>query len=194
LRQFLDIGSGLPTVDNTHEVAQRAAGDCRILYVDNDPLVLMHAQALLTSTPEGRCDYLDADLGAPSRILGAAGRTLDFSRPIGIILLGVLGHIGDDGEAQMIVRQLLAGVPSGSYLALCDSLATGKGHIEASKRYEKTGAVPYKLRSPEQVAAYFAGLALVEPGLVPPARWRPELSPDPPVAVETALAAIGRKP
>ena len=193
IRQFLDIGTGLPTVDNTHEVAQRLAPDSRIVYVDNDPLVLTHARALLTSTPQGACAYIHADLHQPLGILSSAAATLDFSQPVAIILLGVLGHIADDDEVQAIMRQLLAGVPTGSYLALGDSVAVGEGHIRASKRYEETGAVPYRLRQPEQIAACFERLVLVEPGLVLPARWRPELSQAELVSVETALAGIGRK-
>src|SRR5579859_4907939 len=193
IRQFLDIGTGLPLVGNTHEVAQRLAPDSRIVYVDNDPLVLTHARALLTSTPQGACAYIHADLHQPLGILSSAAATLDFSQPVAIILLGVLGHIADDDEVQAIMRQLLAGVPTGSYLALGDSVAVGEGHIRASKRYEETGAVPYRLRQPEQIAACFERLVLVEPGLVLPARWRPELSQAELVSVETALAGIGRK-
>jgi O-methyltransferase involved in polyketide biosynthesis len=194
IRQFLDIGTGLPTVDNTHEVAQRVAPDCRIVYVDNDPLVLAHARALLTSTPEGACDYIDADMHRPGTILRAAARTLDFRRPVAVIMLGVLGHVSDDGQAQAIVRQVLAAVPSGSYLVLADSINEGDRHIEAGRQYSKTGAVPYQLRTPAQVAAFFEGLDLVEPGLVPVSQWRPEPSPFPSVEVKTTLAAIGRKP
>jgi hypothetical protein len=126
-------------------------------------------------------------------ILSSAAATLDFSQPVAIMLLGVLGHITDDDEVQEVIRQLLAGVPTGSYLALADSVAVGKDHILASEKYAETGAVPYRLRQPEQIAACFERLALVEPGLVPPARWRPELSQDELVSVETALAGIGRK-
>ena len=194
IRQFLDIGTGLPTVDNTHEVAQRAAPESRIVYVDNDPLVLAHARALLTSTPEGECDYIDADMNHPGAILRAAARTLDFRQPAAVIMLGVLGHVSDDERARSIVARVLAGVPSGSYLVLADSINEGDRHIEAGRQYSQTGAVPYHLRTPAQIAAFFAGLDLVEPGLVPVSQWRPEPSPFPSVEVRTALAAIGRKP
>src|SRR5262249_37758079 len=100
IRQFLDVGTGLPTVDNTHEVAQRVAPECKIVYVDNDPLVLVHARALLTSTPEGVCDYIDADLHQPATILTGARRILDFSQPIALMMLGIVGHITDDDEAR----------------------------------------------------------------------------------------------
>ncbi|MFD7712622.1 SAM-dependent methyltransferase, partial [Streptomyces sp. NPDC059786] len=113
IRQFLDIGTGLPTYDNTHQVAQRVAPESRIVYVDNDPLVLRHAQALLTSTPEGVTDYIDADLHEPEKIIEAAARILDFGRPVALMLMGILGHIQDYGEAVSIVRRLQAALPSG---------------------------------------------------------------------------------
>jgi hypothetical protein len=118
IRQFLDIGTGLPTVDNTHEVAQQVAPDARIVYVDNDPLVLVHAWALLTSAAVGATDYIDADMREPGRILREAARTLDFSRPVAIMLLGIMHFIGDDEELQRIIDRLLAAVPSGSYVAV----------------------------------------------------------------------------
>src|SRR6266700_6231428 len=118
IRQFLDIGTGLPTVDNTHEVAQRVAPDSRIVYVDNDPLVLVHARALLTSTPQGVTAYVDADLREPKEVLEAAARTLDFTAPVAITLLGILHCISDTEEAYQVVTRLLDAVPSGSYLAL----------------------------------------------------------------------------
>jgi hypothetical protein len=118
IRQFLDVGTGLPTVDNTHELAQRAAPASRIVYVDNDPLVLAHARALLTSTPEGVTDYIDADMRDPGAVLARAASTLDLGQPVGLMIMGVMGHIPDDDEAQSIVQRLLAGLPSGSYLAL----------------------------------------------------------------------------
>ena len=119
VRQFLDIGTGMPSADNTHEVAQRVAPDARVVLVDNDPVVLAHARALLTST-QGVTAYVDADLHEPDKILAAASRTLDLRRPVGLMLLGVLGHIGDDDEARAIVKRLLEALPSGSYLTVCD--------------------------------------------------------------------------
>jgi hypothetical protein len=193
VRQFLDIGTGLPTVDNTHEVAQRVAPECRIVYVDNDPLVLAHAPALLTSTSQGACDYIDADMRDPRAILEAAAATLDPVRPIGVILLGVLGHVADDEQAFSIVRGVLDGVPPGSYLVLADSINAGERHIEAGREYSRTGAVPYHLRTPAQIAGFFDGLEMVDPGVVPVSRWRPEPSPFPCVEVETTLAGVGRK-
>ena len=115
IRQFLDVGTGLPTVDNTHELAQRAAPASRIVYVNNDPLVLAHARALLTSTPEVVTDYINADMRDPGAVLAQAGGRLDLGRPVGLMVMGVMGHIPDDDEAQSIVRRLLAGLPSGSF-------------------------------------------------------------------------------
>src|SRR4051794_27484055 len=123
IRQFLDIGTGLPTVDNTHEVAQRVAPDSRIVYVDNDPLVLAHAHALLTSTPEGACAYIDADVRDPDRILAQAEATLDFSRPVALMMLGILGNVADYEQAQAIVKRLVDAVPSGCYLVVNDGSA-----------------------------------------------------------------------
>jgi hypothetical protein len=192
IRQFLDVGTGLPTVDNTHEVAQRVAPECRVVYVDNDPLVLVHARALLTSSAEGVCDYIDADMRDPEAILTAAARTLDLTRPVALLLMGVMGHISDHDEARSIVAGLLGGLPVGSYLALADSISSGQGHREAGEKYAQTGAVAYQLRSPEQIKGFFAGLTLVDPGVVPLPEWRPDPSPFPPTRVET-LGGVGRK-
>jgi S-adenosyl methyltransferase len=194
IRQFLDIGTGLPTVDNTHEIAQRVAPDCRIVYADNDPLVLAHARALLTSTPEGATDYIHADLRDPATILDAASATLDFGRPVGLILIGVVGHIPSDGEARSVIVRLLDAVPSGSYLALADSINVGDAHQEAARRYNEGGPVGYHLRSHDRIAGFFDGLDLVEPGLVPVPGWRPEPSPFEAANLGTTLGAVGRKP
>jgi hypothetical protein len=195
VRQFLDIGTGLPTFNNTHQVAQRVAPDSRIVYVDNDPLVLVHAQALLTSSPEGVCDYIDADLRNPAAILSKAARTLDFSQPVGLMLMQVLGHISDDDDAHAIVRQLVDGLPSGSYLVVSDGTNVGSEELDAAlQRYSDTGAVPYRIRGPRQLARLYDGLELLEPGIVPCLKWRPEAdSAFPPAEIET-LGAIGRKP
>ncbi|MGW0825414.1 SAM-dependent methyltransferase [Streptomyces sp. NPDC002845] len=174
IRQFLDIGTGLPTYDNTHQVAQKVAPESRIVYVDNDPLVLRHAQALLTSTPEGVTDYVDADLHDPDTILEAVGKILDFSRPVGLMLMGILGHIQDYEEAKSIVRRLQAALPSGSYFVHYDSTDTDQELKRAQDGYDDTGAIPYVLRSPEQLAAYYEGLELLEPGIVSCPLWRPE--------------------
>ena len=186
IRQFLDVGTGLPTVDNTHEVAQRVAPESRIVYVDNDPLVLVHARALLTSRPEGACTYIDADIRDPDAILGAAAGTLDFSQPVALMLLGILGHVADDDKAQSIVHRLTGALPPGSYVTLSDGANTSKAREQAHQRYAQTGAVPYQLRSPEQISGFFHGLELLEPGVVPVSQWRPDPSPfGPPQPVDT---------
>jgi len=192
IRQFLDIGTGLPTANNTHEVAQRVAPEARIVYVDNDPVVLVHARALLTSTPEGVTDYVDADLRDPDKILEAAAATLDLTQPVALMLMGILGHITDYEEARSIVRRLLGGLPSGSYLVLYDGTDTDKAGVEAQEGYNRSGAVPYILRSPEQIAGFFDGLELVEPGVVPCPQWRPDPA-DLPTEV-AAVGGVGRKP
>src|SRR5262249_34945665 len=122
IRQFLDIGTGLPTANNTHQVAQAVAPESRIVYVDNDPLVLVHARALLTSTPEGVCDYIDADVRDPDKILAGAAQTLDFTRPVALMMLGILGQIPDSDHPQAIINRLLAAVSADSYLAISDGI------------------------------------------------------------------------
>jgi len=190
MRQFLDIGTGLPTADNTHEVAQRVAPESRIVYVDNDPLVLAHARALLTSTPEGACEYLDADLRDPAKILDAAKGLLDFTQPIALMLMGIMGHFTDE-EAYPIVSRLLDGLPSGSYFALYDGADTNEAFNEAQRGYNESGAVPYYLRSPEQFARFFEGLDLVPPGVAPVRDWRPD--PDSPPVEIYSYSGVGRK-
>jgi hypothetical protein len=191
IRQFLDIGTGLPTANNTHEVAQRVAPQSRIVYVDNDPLVLAHARALLASSPEGACEYLDADIRDPAAILAAAAAFLDFSQPVALMLMGIMGHFTDD-EAYPIVSRLIAGLPSGSYFALYDGASTNEAFNQAQQGYNDSGAVPYHLRSPEQFTRYFEGLELVEPGVVPVPHWRPGPGAE---AVEIySYCGVGRKP
>jgi hypothetical protein len=191
MRQFLDIGTGLPTASNTHEVAQAVAPDSKIVYVDNDPLVLAHARALLTSNPLGACEYLDADIRNPAVILDAAARLLDFTQPVALMLMGIMGHFTDD-EAYPIVRRLLAGLPSGSYFALYDGASTSEAFNRAQQDYNDSGAVPYYLRSPAQFDRFFEGLELVEPGVVPVPHWRPEPGAEP---VEIySYCGVGRKP
>jgi SAM-dependent methyltransferase len=194
IRQFLDVGTGLPTVDNTHEVAQRFAPDARVVYVDNDPLVLTHAHALLTGTSEGATDYVEADMRDPGRIIEAAGRTLDLERPVALTLMGVLGHITDDDEAQTIVRELMAGLAPGSHLAIADGANTVPPELDtAQRRYDEGGSVPYKLRDHEQVSRFFTGLEILEPGLVPTPQWRPEVSEPGRLPEVQPLGGIGRK-
>ncbi|TMR27568.1 SAM-dependent methyltransferase [Actinomadura geliboluensis] len=194
VRQFIDIGTGLPTVDNTHEVAQRAAPESRIVYVDNDPLVLEHARSLLTSTPEGHTAYIHADLREPEGILEGAAETLDFSRPVAFTLMGILEFVPDDEQAYAIVRRLLSAVPSGSYFAMYDG--TNVVHGEASDRivdvWNASGNAQLVLRTPEQIAGFFEGLEIEEPGIVPVTHWRPD-TPGEPEPVD-AYGGVGRKP
>ncbi len=195
IRQFLDIGTGLPTFDNTHQVAQRVAPESRIVYVDNDPLVLAHARALLTSSPEGACDYIHADLREPAAIISAAAHNLDFSRPVALMLMQILGHITDDGEAYAIVGQLVAALPPGSYLVISDGTNVGSEDLDAAlRRYSETGAVPYRIRGPQQITRFFHNLELLEPGVVPCLQWRPEVTSVFPTPEVETLGAIGRKP
>jgi hypothetical protein len=194
IRQFLDVGTGLPAVDNTHEVAQRTAPESRIVHVDNDPLVLAHARVLLTSTPEGATSYIDADLHDPDRILELAARTLDLSKPTAVILMQISGHIADYAEARSIVDRLMAALPSGSYLAFNDSVNTNKLNNEATRRYNESGAVPYHLGAPEELAGFFDGLELVGPGLVPITHWRPDAASFGVPDEVDALGGVGRKP
>jgi hypothetical protein len=174
VRQFLDIGSGLPSADNTHQIAQRAAPTCRVVYVDNDPLVYGHARALLTSDPQGVTAYLLADLRDPARILAAAAQTLDLTQPVAVVLLGILGHIGSDEEAASVVKVVLDGLAPGSYLVVSDGVNTDQAGNEAQDRYNQQSPVPYHLRSPARLAAFFDGLRLVEPGVVSCPQWHPE--------------------
>jgi hypothetical protein len=188
IRQFLDIGTGLPTANNTHQVAQAVAPESRVVYVDNDPIVLVHARALLTSTPEGSTAYLDADLRDPDKILQ------DFTQPIGIMLMGILGHIADDDEAQSIVERLLGGVRSGSYLTMNDGTDTSEEVVEAARIWNQSANPTYHLRSPDRIARFFDGLELVEPGVVSPPRWRPEPSSSGLPAEIDSACGVGRKP
>jgi hypothetical protein len=196
IRQFLDVGTGLPTADNTHQVAQRVAPEARIVYVDNDPMVLAHARALLSSTPEGATAYVDADLRDPDKILAEAAVTLDFSKPIALILSGVLGHVVNIDQARSIVRSLMGPLPSGSYLSLNDGTSViGKEQLEqATQDYNESGAIPYVQRTPAEIASFFDGLELVEPGVVSCPRWRPDPAPGDPPAELDAFGGVGKKP
>jgi len=193
IRQFLDVGTGLPTANNTHEVAQATAPASRIVYVDNDPMVLVHARALLTSTPEGATDYIDADLRDPERILGEAALTIDFGQPVAVMLLGIMNFVVDDDEAHAIVRRIMAAVPSGSYLVI--SHPTMEVNPEAVERamqmWNSSGAAPITARSPQGIAAFFEGLDLLDPGIVTCSRWRPNGNDTTPCS---EYCGVGRKP
>jgi hypothetical protein len=195
VRQFLDIGTGIPTLDNTHEVAQSLAPQSRIVYVDNDPVVLAHARALLTSTPEGATDYLEADLRETGPILAGAAQTLDFSRPVAIMLLAVMQLLGDKDEPYRVVADLLAAVPSGSYLALSHPTSdVQQDRVTAMvERLNDLVAEKVTTRDREQVARFFAGLEPVDPGLVNVSEWRPDAAT--PAEGPAALwVCVARKP
>jgi hypothetical protein len=192
VRQFLDIGTGLPTADNTHEVAQRIAPGSRVVYVDNDPLVLSHARALLTSSPEGVTDYVDADVHEIGTVLAGARRTLDFEQPIAVMMLGILNFVLDDGEAGQIVSELVASVPSGSYVAITHPTVElgGEMNVEAMEFYNKRARPRIRARDRAQIAAFVDGLDLVEPGLISAPQWHPDGA-----AAEVPLwAVVARKP
>jgi hypothetical protein len=195
IRQFLDIGTGLPSSNNTHEVAQKAAPESRIVYVDNDPIVLSHAQALLTGTREGACAYVDADLRDVATILKGAAATLDFSRPVAVSLIMILQFIPDEDDPWQIVRALMDAVPPGSSLTVAHpasdvDLGLGPAFRQLNQRM---GPVQVVARSHEQVSRFFDGLDLIDPGLIQLDRWRPGPGADTsrPLA---AYGALARKP
>jgi hypothetical protein len=194
IRQFLDVGTGLPTADNTHEVAQATAPDTRIVYVDNDPLVLAQARALLTSTPEGATDYVDADLRDPGTILREAARTLDLSRPVALMLMGILGHVESDDEAKLIIKSFMDRLPSGSYLAMYDGSDTSPAVTEAVRIWNLSANPKYHLRSPERISSLFEGFDIVEPGVVSVTRWKPDAGTETLPDEIDQFSAVGRKP
>lgn len=194
IRQFLDIGTGLPTMQNTHEVAQAIAPDAKILYVDNDPLVLAQARTLLgNSAPEGVAAYTHADYHDPDTIISDAAGVLDLDEPVAVMFMGVLGYATDFEEMRSIVTRVMAAVPSGSHLALWDGTNTGDAVVEGSAKLTQSGALPYVLRTPGQLGQCFEGLEPVDPGLVPITQWRPNLEAGEPGAVD-AHGAVARKP
>jgi trans-aconitate methyltransferase len=174
IRQFLDIGTGIPTAGNTHEVAQRAAPDSRVVYIDNDPIVLSHARALLTSKPEGACAYIDADLRDPDKILASAADTLDFTKPVAVMLLAVL-QFAPDSEAGAIVGRLMEACAPGSFAAISHPASDidAEPHGEMVRRMNESLPEKATLRDRAGVARLFAGLDLVEPGVVRVPEWRP---------------------
>ncbi|MFT2018751.1 SAM-dependent methyltransferase [Streptomyces sp. 796.1] len=182
IRQFLDIGTGIPTEPNLHEVVQETAPDARVVYVDNDPIVLTHAQALLVSKPQGRTAYIDADMRDPAAILAApeVADTLDLSKPVGLMIIGIVHFLVDEDDAIGIVRRLLDPLPSGSFLAMtigtADFAPAEVGKV--ASEYERRG-MPMRLRTRPEAEAFFAGLDLVEPGITQVHHWKPDASTDP---------------
>jgi O-methyltransferase involved in polyketide biosynthesis len=186
IRQFLDVGTGLPTQQNVHQIAQSIAPDSRVLYVDNDPVVLVHAQALLTSGPEGRTEYIEADLRDPAKILEAARRTLDLDRPVALVLAAVL-HFIEDEAAYPIVEQLLAALAPGSFLVLSNvsSDLNPERVGQVTKAFKERGFAMVR-RSHAQVERFVTdnGLEMLDPGVAPVHRWRPEQVVDLPEAAD----------
>jgi hypothetical protein len=193
IRQFLDIGTGLPTADNTHEVAQRIAPESRIVYVDNDPIVLAHARALLDSTPEGATDYIEADARDPETILREAARTLDFSQPVAVMMLALLHFIPDDDHPGEIISRVMGATVPGSYLTIsCATrdICTARITKAAGEFNAQRVAAQFIARSRPEIAGFLDGLDLVEPGLVPVTQWRAS-APDGQVP---GYGAVARKP
>jgi hypothetical protein len=197
IRQFLDVGTGLPTANNTHQVAQATAPECRIVYVDNDPMVLAHARALLTSTPEGVTHYVDADLRDPDTVLREAVLTLDFTQPIALMVMGTIDHVMDNDEAYAIVNHLLNPLAPGSYLVLYDPTTDGvhgKEMFEACRLWnESGGSPPVAVRSSQEIAQFFDGLEVIEPGVVSVSLWRPDFNQVRVPAEVNTFGGVGRK-
>ena len=194
IRQILDIGSGLPTADNTHQVAQAIAPDTRVVYVDNDPLVLVHARGLLTGTPEGATEYLEADLNDPAAILAAARRTLDFTQPVAVTLLGILHFLRDDDAARQVVAELVDALPPGSYLAVahgCHDINREAADAIVAF-WNENGTPKIKYRSSAEITTFFDGLELLAPGVVSCSRWRP--GPGDPDIDVNQYCGVARKP
>jgi S-adenosyl methyltransferase len=197
VRQFLDIGTGLPSADNTHEVAQAIAPESRIVYVDNDPIVLSHARALLTSGPEGATGYLDADARDTGKILTEAARLLDFRQPVAVMLVAILQLIGDQDDPYQLVAQLMEAVPPGSYLVIShvpsDMQRQAAGVAEAASRLSQLMTQRVTPRSQAQVTRFFDGLDLIDPGVVPIQQWHPDSEVD--AAARAGMwGGVGRKP
>jgi hypothetical protein len=176
IMQFLDIGTGIPAASNTHQVAQRVVPACRIVYVDNDPIVLLHARALLKSKPAGACAYLDADLRDPDTILAGAAETLDFGKPVAVMLIAVMHFVGGDAEAGKIVGRLMGACAPGSYLAISHAASDIDAEPMAAmtRRLNQSGAEHMTIRDRAGVTRLFDGLDLVAPGLIRAAEWRPD--------------------
>jgi hypothetical protein len=180
VRQFLDVGTGLPSANNVHEVAQSVAPESRVVYVDNDPIVLVHARALLTSSPEGETGYLDADIKDPDAILAGAAELLDFSKPVGVMLVAVLHMLRDDEAPRAIVDRFMAAVPPGSFLAMSHLASDVQQDTmaEMGRRLNESMTQQFTMRSRAQVTGFFDGLTLVHPGVVLTHEWRPASDAD----------------
>jgi SAM-dependent methyltransferase len=199
IRQFLDIGTGIPNADNVHAVALKEAPESRVVYVDKDPVVLAHAHVLLASAPKGAATFIQGDVRDPAHILQGAGDLLDLSRPVGLMLVGLLHHLRDSDQPARLVARLLAGVAPGSYLVvshLASDIHAG-GYVEAGEQLDEAMDEPMVLRTLDQVTEYFAGVDLVSPGVVQVDEWRPDLEPAPTTHegwTNPLWAGVARKP
>ena len=195
IRQFLDLGTGLPNLDNTHEVAQGAARDSRIVYVDNDPVVLAHARALLVSTREGATDYLQADIRDPASVLEQAAATLDFGQPVAVMLLGVLYMIPDAELPYETVGAYVSALVPGSYLAISHpaSDVDAEAAAQAAREYDNSLPTTQTNRNRAQVTKFFDGLELLPPGIVQLNHWRPDPDDEDPGIEISSWAGLGRK-
>jgi len=198
VRQFLEIGARIPSEDNTHEIAQRVAPECRTVYANNDPVVLAHSHTLRRSTPEGSADYVDADPTDPETILQKAQATLDLREPVGILLSAILYHVRDDDDPWGIVSRFVTAVPSGSHLVVSHltSDIIAEQITEAARRVNQQPGFTLTLRTHAQISRFFDGLGLVPPGLVPVDRWhaRGTARPEPELWPIPFYGAVGRKP
>ena len=195
IRQFLDIGTGIPSANNTHEVAQSVAQDSRIVYVDNDPIVLTHARALLTSDPAGATNYIDADLREPEQILARAAQVLDYDRPVAVMLMAILQHLQEEDDPYQVVATLMGAMPPGSYLALSHPAKDidAEAMAKMAESLNKMMAEKVTFRDRPAVARFFDGLELIPPGMVQASKWRP--ATDAEAASPAALwAGVARKP
>ncbi|WP_280422169.1 SAM-dependent methyltransferase [Nocardia carnea] len=195
IRQFLDIGTGLPTMENTHEAAQGVAPESRIVYVDNDPVVLAHARTLLTSTTdEGVTTYIDADYHHPETVVADARHILDLTRPVAVMFMGVLGHVHSTAEMRRIVHTVVETTTTGSYLALWDGTDDDPAYVRLCAEYADIGGEPYVPRPPGEIRALFDGLEPVDPGFISVTQW----FPGEPVAGDArpipAYGGVARKP
>ena len=195
ITQFLDIGTGLPTVNNTHEVAQRAAPAARVVYVDNDPIVLLHAGALLTCSPPGRCAYIEADVRDPDRVLAGAAATLDLTEPVAVMMLGLLHFIPEVDAPFALTRHYLDALAPGSYLAVSHAASDIEPEPldAAAEKYNARSATQITLRSKAEIGRFFDGLELVPPGITPLGQWAPGTALPGPAGLPT-YTALARKP
>jgi hypothetical protein len=195
VRQFLDVGTGIPTADNVHEVAQALAPECRVLYVDNDPIVLTHARALMKSTAQGRTAFIQADVRRPEEILQhpTLPTVIDAARPVALLLIGIVHHLRDDDAPYDVVRTLVDWLPSGSYLGVVTPSADfDPAMMKSLAATAERSGIPYVPRSKAETEQFFAGLELVDPGVAPILGWRPDEAPADANAVH-GWAGLARK-